>query len=123
MLSVVLEEIGAPLGQLYRVDRQGRPVLAACKPNPPDPTLLAQAARCFTTFTHSFEEAVTSSLEELSESVIESMGVRYEAVWLRHPERADELRGMLLVPTDALRMAAFTPGLRHALGERLLQLV
>jgi len=124
LLSIVLDEVGAPLGQLYRVDRGGRPVLAACKPKPPDPVLLAQAVRTFATYASSMlEESATQSVDEVSESnTLDSAGARYETIWLRHPDDAEALRGMLLVPADAERLTALTPDLQRAVCERLVQL-
>lgn len=124
LLSIVLEEIGAPLGQLYRVDRRGQPLLAACRPKPPDATLLAHALRCITTHASGLDDSATQSVAEDGggSTTIDSAGVRYETVWLRHPERADEVRGMLVVPADATRLFALTRDLQRALCERLAQI-
>jgi tRNA A-37 threonylcarbamoyl transferase component Bud32 len=123
LLSIVLEELGAPLGQLYRVDRRGQPVLAACRPTPPDPLLLAQALRCISTFAGGLDETDTQSVDdEAVESTVDSKGVRYDTIWLRDPERSDALRGMLVVPADSLRRSALTPDLQRALCERLMQI-
>ena len=122
LLSIVLEEVGAPLGQLYRMDRRGQPVLAACRPTPPDPMLLAQALRCISTYAGGLDDTETQSVDDEADSTIDSKGVRYDTIWLRDPERADELRGMLVVPVDSIRRGALTADLQRALCERLQQI-
>ena len=91
------------------------------------PILLTQVMRCITTFVGTaVDESATQSVVDAEEvtgtTTIDSAGVRYETVWLRHPERADELRGMLVVPTGSTRMTALTRDLQRALCERLVQL-
>ena len=59
------------------------------------------------------DSATQSVVEDAASTTVDSQGVRYETVWLRHPEHADEVRGMLVVPADATRL--FTSSIRDLL--------
>jgi hypothetical protein len=119
MLSLLLEQAEAEIGQLYRVDSQGRPTLLAARPTPADPTLLVQAAK-YCGSRHTTD--ITQSMSSLDEATLDTAGRHYELLWLLESEDPDRTRGLVMIGEPATPLSAITPALRNAVTQHLQQL-
>lgn len=125
LLSVLLSEVALDTGQLFSVDAHGHLKLQACRPVPPDPSLLAAAPRCIaawndaTDLTTADEDGDAGDALHLQDSYQRS----HVPLWLTHSLHPERLVGFLLLPCEAAYLGKLSHAFVRALSLQLQTLM
>jgi hypothetical protein len=117
LLSMLLEELKADYGQLFRIMRDDQLVLLAAKPSPADPQLLAAGERCLAAWLES--EDVQTADGDTGLETSDSHGRAFIPLWLTRPDHPEALCGLVLVSCSTQQLGLLSPVMVRAIAQHL----